>query len=137
MKKNKFEKTLRDRGFKVTVSTKPPELLPLAPLTIGSVTTKKVMLLLRKLILEKRWNDQGGFASYDAGHWAFVSTGLGQVTPKELDLLCKFTGIVPDEIVPRGPCSKCKFARDGNERGYEMPCLSCTRPYHSHFQPKT
>jgi hypothetical protein len=61
---------------------------------------------------------------------AFFSTGLGQVTPAELDKLFEFAGMTPDEINIVGDCSECANSDNGYERGYSAPCVSCLRPSH-------
>lgn len=94
----------------------------------------KGIATLRRLLRSMRWHDQGGYVSRSDGKWDFVSTGLPQTTPEDLDELFALAGIEPDEVVPKGNCFHCKHAReDGSERGYDQPCCSCTRPYHSHF----
>lgn len=95
----------------------------------------KGLAVLRRVLRAMRWHDQGGYVSRDNGKWSFVSTGLPQTTPEELDALFAMAGIEPDEIVPKGHCFDCKHARNGSERGYENPCSPCTRPYHSNFVP--
>lgn len=69
------------------------------------------------------------------GTWGFVSAGLGQATPAQLDALFDLAGLTPKPIVPRGPCSGCRWSKDGRERGYSFPCGPCTRPWHSSFEP--
>lgn len=96
----------------------------------------KGLAALRRVLRAMRWHDQGGYVSRDNGKWSFVSTGLPQTTPEELDALFAMAGIEPDEIVVKGACFHCKHARDdGSERGYENPCSPCKRPYHSNFVP--
>lgn len=96
----------------------------------------KGLAVLRRILRAMRWHDQGGYVSRVDGKWSFVSTGLPQATPEEVDTLFALAGIEPDEIVSKGSCFHCKHARDdGSERGYEKPCLTCSRPYHSNFVP--
>jgi hypothetical protein len=95
--------------------------------------------VIRRLMLAMRWDDQGGYSGRQNGKWDFISTSLAQTYPEELDALMAFAGIVPDEIKSKGDCADCEFSVDGptgrHERGYEMPCLKCSRPYHSNFVP--
>jgi len=92
--------------------------------------------VIRNVVLRMRSEKQGGFHGYRGnGKWDFVSTGLPQVTPEELNVLCEFAGVVPDRIIPLGPCKTCKFAVNGQERGYEAPCGACSRPKHSNYRP--
>lgn len=91
--------------------------------------------ILKTVLLRLRWNDQDGFVSYRGdGKWGFVTAGLPQVTPEELNALLELAGIVPDQIVPNGACVDCEFSVNGQERGYEKPCLTCSRPKHDNFQ---
>jgi hypothetical protein len=95
------------------------------------------MVALRAVLKRMRSDDQGGYISYGGdGKWHFVTAGLPQTTPEELNALFALAGIEPDVIIPKGACADCKFARDGRERGYESPCLGCKRPYHSNFEPR-
>lgn len=91
--------------------------------------------LLRTVLQRLRWDDQGGYPGRVNGRWHFVSTGLPQVTPEELDALFSFAGIVPDEIQSLGECRQCKHAVNGHEQGYRGPCLTCKRPKMSNFVP--
>jgi len=94
------------------------------------------MEVLRTVLKRMRWDSQDGYPSYlGDGKWAFVSTGLPQVSPEELNTLFAFAGIVPDEIVPIGHCDTCKFGvlygegkGKAQERGYAQPCSPCGRP---------
>lgn len=96
----------------------------------------KGLAVLRRILRAMRWHDQGGYRAWDDGKWSFVSTSLPQTTPEELDALFSLAGIEPDEIVPKGNCFHCEHARDdGTERGYDRPCVSCSRPYLSNFVP--
>lgn len=93
--------------------------------------------VLRCILKRLRWDDQGGYVGYHGdGEWSFISIGLGQVSPDELNSLFELVDVEPDVIVPLGSCEDCHFSIDGRERGYKQPCLPCTRPYHSHFKPK-
>lgn len=101
------------------------------------------METLRVVLKRMRWDDQDGYLSVGpdgkyAGHASFITTGLPQVTPEELDALMELAGIVPDPIVTLGSCSDCVHATaDGRERGYSRPCFDCSRPQHSNFDPIT
>ncbi len=97
---------------------------PIGPSTLDALR------IIRRLLADMRWDNQGGYSSRYNGKWNFVSTGLGQVTPKELDQLFEFAGMTPDEIEIVGECSNCANSREGYERGYEAPCVSCLRPSH-------
>lgn len=37
-------------------------------------------------------------------------------------------------VMSHGDCTGCVHSFDGRERGYNYPCVSCTRPSHSHYQ---
>jgi hypothetical protein len=92
--------------------------------------------VIRRLLREMRWDNQGGYPGRSDGKWDFISTGIGQVTPDELDKLFVFAGMTPDEIEVVGPCSDCANSDDGRERGYSAPCVSCLRPSHiNNFVP--
>jgi hypothetical protein len=95
---------------------------------------------LRAVLRRMRWDGQGGYVGYEGnGRWSFISTGLGQVTPEELNALFRLAGIEPDEIVSLGDCSKCANGEvvhgRRQERGYREPCLTCKRPRMSNFVP--
>lgn len=107
------------------------------PRRVAPAVTKKRLELLARVLLRLRWDEQGGFVSRNKRGWDFVTGGLPQVTPKEMDELFKLAGVVPDEIISAGPCSGCAFSLDGRERGYDHPCGGCKRPLHSRFKPKT
>lgn len=97
----------------------------------------KGMAALRRLLFSMRWDDQGGYCGYMGdGKWSFVTTGLPQITPEDLNSLFEFAGIVPDVIISLGSCTDCAFSINGQERGYKLPCFYCKRPSHSHFEPK-
>jgi hypothetical protein len=96
--------------------------------------------VLARVLKRARWDDQGGYPSYNNGKWSFISSGLPQATPEEWDALFALAGIVPDEIVSKGSCEDCSHAKvlaDGSraEKGYVQPCLSCKRPSMSNFEP--
>lgn len=117
---------------------KPKPAPPVAAIFDGDPDRRLAREVIRRLLREMRWDDQGGYASRYGGKWSFVSTGLGQVTPKELDQLFKFAGMTPDEIDIVGPCSECANSDNGYERGYSAPCSSCLRPSHiNNFVPIT
>lgn len=98
--------------------------------------TLDALQVIRRLLREMRWDDQGGYVSRHKGKWDFVSTGLGQVTPAELDHLFEFAGMTPDEIEIVGSCKDCANSCEGYERGYAVPCISCLRPSHiNNFVP--
>lgn len=115
---------------------KPPPEVSLAPPTNAEISA--VRAVLQRLLLEERWDNQGGYVSYDGdGKWSFVSSSLGQITPGEFNVLFKFAGIVPDEIDVVGYCVDCANSDNGRERGYAAPCSSCLRPSHiNHFVPR-
>ncbi len=99
---------------------------------------------LRNVLKRMRWDDQGGYCSYGGnGKWHFVSTGLPQTTPEELNALFEMAGIVPDKIISKGSCSTCRHAKVGSdgkryERGYEgRKCQPCKRPKMSNWAPMT
>jgi hypothetical protein len=104
------------------------------------------IIALRSILKSMRWDDQGGYSSYlGDGKWGFVSTGLPQTTPKQLNALFDLAGIVPDVIVPKGYCEDCAHAkpnaREGgfityHEQGYAGPCSPCKRPKMSNFVPR-
>ena len=96
------------------------------------------MEVLRKVLLRMRSDRQDGYPGYEGdGKWGFVSTGLPQVTPDELNELFELAGVVPDPIETLGLCRDCKHSINGRERGYEMPCLKCLRPKHDLWEPKS
>lgn len=98
--------------------------------------TADALKIVRRLLRAMRWDVQGGYPSRHRGMWHFVSTGLGQVTPDELDKLFAFAGVTPDEIEVAGDCSDCANSANGRERGYVAPCVSCLRPSHiNNFVP--
>lgn len=99
--------------------------------------------VLRAILKRMRWDDQGGYPSRYDGKWQFVSAGLPQTTPAELDTLFAFAGIVPDEIQSLGDCETCKHSKlyaDGSrgEQGYSTrECSTCKRPRMSNYEPLT
>lgn len=97
---------------------------------------KKGLDALRAVLRRMRWNDQGGYPGLYKGKWTFVSTGLPQTTPKELNALFAMAGIVPDEIQSIGDCETCKFSENGRERGWrDTHCIHCKRPKMSEYKP--
>lgn len=100
------------------------------------------IVALREILTDLRWDDQGGYVSYEGdGKWSFVSCGLGQATPEQLNAMFDLVGVVPDVIVPLGSCEDCKHARqtdDGEwtEQGWHGPCSPCKRPRMSNFVPR-
>jgi hypothetical protein len=77
---------------------------------------------------------QGGHSMWHSGKWLFAGHGV-MLTPAETDACFALAGVVPVEIVPLGECRDCRFARNGRERGWEGPCVSCARPKMSKFEP--
>lgn len=65
----------------------PPGLRERSPIAL-SASTKAALGIVRRLLRDMRWDDQGGYVGRHQGRWDFVSTMLGQVTPDE-----------PDEVV--------------------------------------
>jgi len=89
------------------------------------------LAVLRAVLSRRRSARQGGMPGYGGdGEWDFVTSGLPQVTPEELNILFELAGIIPDEIESLGSCEACRHAVNGRERGYSMPCLKCLRPRH-------
>lgn len=95
------------------------------------------LIVLREHLRKMRWDDQGGYVGWENGKWNFISTSMAQISSENLSALFKFAGIEPDEIEPKGQCIDCKHSINGREKGYEQPCSSCSRPYHSNFVPTT
>lgn len=78
----------------------------------------------------------GGIPSYRSdGSWGEGLHGLGVAHGHELNALFVLAGLVPRPVEVRGPCQTCRWARHGYERGYTLPCLTCTRPWHSNYEP--
>jgi hypothetical protein len=101
---------------------------------------EKALDVLGAILRRMRSDQQGGYPSLHRGKWSFVSTGLPQTSPKELNVLFAGCGIVPDEIKSNGSCETCINARitdDGErvERGYAAPCSGCLRPKMSNYLP--
>lgn len=94
-------------------------------------------MMLRKMLLEHRWEGQGGYVGYGGdGNWDFISSSLS-VTPEMMNELFALSGIKPQRIISAGSCKDCKWSdSEGNERGYTPPCLDCQRPLMSNFEPK-
>lgn len=90
---------------------------------------------LRNVLLRLRSEKQDGYPSLYKGKWSFVTTGLPQTTPEELDALFELAGIVPDEIEPLGSCKDCMYAKNGHSRGWDRPCSSCAHPRMTNFKP--
>ena len=100
-----------------------------------SLAVKKGLAALRDILKRMRWDDQGGYPSYYGnGRWGFVTTGLPQTTPDELNTLFAMVGVVPDKIESLGDCRDCAHSIGGHERGYVRPCLDCKRPRMSNFK---
>ena len=93
--------------------------------------------ILREALLELRWNDQDGYPSYlGNGKWSFVKTSIW-VTPDQLNALFKLANLRPDSIIPNGTCKDCIYSRNGQERGYEHPCMTCKRPKMTNFESRS
>lgn len=111
-----------------------------APIPRAAPTEREIRdarAVLQRVLFDMRSPEQGGYLSRTRGKWDFVSSSLGQLTPDELDALFAFAGIEPDEIEVVGSCWNCANSKDGRERGYERPCLTCLRPSHINgFVPK-
>ena len=103
---------------------------------VNPIVTEDNLVVLRGVLSRLRWDRQGGFVDYEGGgRWSFVSAGLPQVSPDELNALMALAGIEPDVIVPLGPCRTCVHSINGCERGYSKPGVSCLRPYHDLYEP--
>ena len=130
---------MRDQDFKpIKAPKRKPKPAPQAREYGASLSasTKAAVCVVRRLLRDMRWDDQGGYAGRNGGKWDFVSTSLGQVTPDELDELFEFAGMTADEIEIVGNCSDCANSNEGYERGYAAPCGSCLRPSHiNNFVP--
>lgn len=104
------------------------------------------ILALRSVLKRLRWDDQGGYPSYEGdGKWGFSSTGLPQTTPEELNALFALAGLKPDAIKPKGSCEDCVHAKacyrvggfiTYHEQGYAGPCCPCKRPLMSNFKAR-
>jgi hypothetical protein len=103
------------------------------------------IIALRSVLKRMRWDDQGGYSSYEGdGKWSFVSTALPQTSPTELNALFDLAGLVPDVIKSKGSCEDCAHAepcnRDGfityHDRGYSKPCCGCKHPQMSNFKSR-
>lgn len=119
---------------------KKPKLKSVVFKTPNAKAIPKALEALKGLLLRMRWDYQGGYPHRHKDKWGFERINLGSVSSKELDVLFDAVGIVPDEIEPLGDCEDCANAqiyKDGSrgERGYERPCVSCSRPYHDQFIP--
>jgi len=102
----------------------------------------KGMQVLRTILKRLRNKDQGGYADVGPdgkfkGHAIFVSAGLPQATPEELDALFELAGITPDPIKVKGDCGDCVYgdAKSGGDLGWSQPCCSCSRPQMKNFVP--
>ena len=97
----------------------------------------RTQILLRQILLQERWDNQGGYVGYSGyGHWDFISASL-TVTPEIMNELFDLAGISPQQIVSAGDCKQCKWScNHSRERGYVQPCLSCHRPRMSNFEAK-
>lgn len=93
---------------------------------------------LRTVLTGLRWHSQNGYPSYHGdGKWAFVSTGLPQVPPGDLNALFALAQIEPDVIKRYGACGTCRYSdKDGNGRGYGPPCAGCPQPAMLNYEPR-
>lgn len=92
---------------------------------------------LRDVLQRMRSDDQGGYSLYQGnGKWAFVSTGLPQTTPEELNKLFALVGVEPDMIQSLGSCKTCRYSIGGRSRGYARPCGSCKMPMASNWEKR-
>ncbi len=100
--------------------------------------TQRGLAALRRVLRGLRWNDQGGYPGYRGrGKWDFVSTGLPQTTPEDLNALFALANIKPDVIISRGDCKHCANSKNGREQGYSTrACFSCKKPRMSNFRRK-
>jgi len=99
----------------------------------------KDMEVLRTLLKRMRSTKQDGYPAYGGnGNWNFISRSLPQTTPEELNALFRLAGLVPDQIIALGECSRCLYSRHGtrsrNHSG--SPCDSCYMPRHTNFVDK-
>jgi hypothetical protein len=91
---------------------------------------------LRASLLERRWDDQGGFYDYRGDDkWGFISKSI-DLTPDLFNGLLALAGITPDEIIPRGECETCRWSDNGRHRDWGAPCCGCGQPYMSRYAPK-
>lgn len=89
---------------------------------------------LRNVLLRMRNDKQHGYMSYNGnGEWSFVSTGLPQTSPEELNALFELAGIEPDVIKTIGDCEDCAFSVNGRDGGYAAHCCDCLHPMMSNF----
>jgi hypothetical protein len=97
------------------------------------------MKALREILRGMRLHDQGGYTDVGkdgkfAGHAGFISSGIGQATPEQLDALFDLAGIVPDAIEPLGSCRECVWGdARGGDLGWGAPCAGCCRPKMTNF----
>ncbi len=100
----------------------------------GLVTLRRVLMRLRSE-RQDGFHDVGADGKY-AGNVVWLTSGLPQVTPEELDKLMELAGITPDPIMPNGTCRECIHAEpSGRTRGRSSPCISCARPKMTNFDP--
>ncbi len=96
------------------------------------------LAVLRAVLQRMRNEKQDGYTDCKNGKFSgtarFISCGLPQATPEELDALFALAGIVPDAIESNGSCSTCVYgdARGGNQ-GWDAPCCSCAHPKMTNF----
>ena len=99
---------------------------------------EKLIETLRSVLMRMRWDSQDGFPGVGANglYAGFVTAGLPQASPEEIDDLMELAGICPGPIVTKGLCKDCRHATpSGHERGYAIPCIDCGRPQMSNFVP--
>jgi hypothetical protein len=90
---------------------------------------------LREVLWSMRWHDQGGYCSYlGDGKWGFVTSGLPQTTPEQLNAMMALVGIIPDRIESVGSCAECAHFLE-HRGGRWGPCGSCKKPRNGNFEP--
>jgi hypothetical protein len=92
---------------------------------------------LRRVLTALRDDEQGGYHGTEGGLFSAGSAPLtmrspGYFTPHELDNLFDLVGVKPNDIVPLGECSTCRF--DGTDV-WAQPCVSCSQPRMTNFVP--
>lgn len=103
-------------------------------------TIRRGRTTLRRVLRRMRKDDQGGYADVRGGKFAgvacFVTSGLPQATPAELDDLFALAGVVPEAIEVLGDCGGCVYGNaTGGDLGWSEPCCSCSRPQMKNFVP--
>ena len=80
--------------------------------------------------------DQDGYFPDRVVDGRFVHNVTLRLSADEANTLAAFASLVPKAIESLGACDTCLYSKQGSERGYAQPCLTCKRPRMSNWKAK-